>query len=83
MLAPLGFVLVLSFGINSHVDGAGPGRCSGPSRRSWALSLASIFLVYTGARIARVFFITAGTFARDEPVRLHDQARPVAASARS
>lgn len=27
------------------------------------LSLASIFLVYTGASIARVFFITAGTFA--------------------
>ena len=27
------------------------------------LSLASIFLVFTGASIARVFFITAGTFA--------------------
>ena len=26
------------------------------------LSLASIFLVFTGASIARVFFITAGTF---------------------
>jgi FtsH-binding integral membrane protein len=27
------------------------------------LSLSTIFLVYTGASIARVFFITAGTFA--------------------
>ena len=27
------------------------------------ISLASIFLVFTGASIARVFFITAGTFA--------------------
>ena len=27
-----------------------------------AISLASIFLVYTGASITRVFFITAGTF---------------------
>jgi uncharacterized protein len=27
------------------------------------LSLAGIFLLYTGTSIARVFFITAGTFA--------------------
>ena len=27
------------------------------------MSLASIFIVYTGTSIARVFFITAGTFA--------------------
>jgi len=61
MLAPLGFVLVLSFGIN---------KLSVPAAQGvfWAfaaimgLSLSSIFLVYTGASIAKVFFITAATF---------------------
>ncbi|MCK5444228.1 MAG: Bax inhibitor-1/YccA family protein [Rhodospirillaceae bacterium] len=62
MLSPLAFILVLSFGIN---------KLSLPAVQGlfWAfaavmgLSLASIFMVYTGASIARVFFITAGTFA--------------------
>jgi FtsH-binding integral membrane protein len=61
MLAPLAFVLVLSFGIN---------KLSVPAAQAvfWAfaavmgLSLSSIFLVYTGASIAKVFFITAATF---------------------
>ncbi len=61
MLAPLAFVMVLSFGIN---------RLSVPAAQGifWAfaavmgLSLSSIFLVYTGESIARVFFITAATF---------------------
>jgi uncharacterized protein len=60
-LAPLGFVLVLSFGIN---------KLSVPATQGlfWAfaaimgLSLSSIFLVYTDASIAKVFFITAATF---------------------
>ena len=62
MLAPLGFVLVLSFGINRM-------QASTAQALFWAfsgvmgLSLASIFLHFTGASIARVFFITAGTFA--------------------
>ena len=62
MLAPFGFVLVLSFGINRI-------QASTAQALFWAfsavmgLSLASIFLLYTGASIARVFFITAGTFA--------------------
>ncbi|HEX2151596.1 MAG TPA: Bax inhibitor-1/YccA family protein, partial [Stellaceae bacterium] len=62
MLAPLGFVLVMSFGINRMT-------ASTAQMLFWAfagvmgLSLASIFLVFTGASIARVFFITAGTFA--------------------
>jgi uncharacterized protein len=62
MLAPLGFVLVMSFGINRMT-------ASTAQLLFWAfagvmgLSLASIFLVFTGASIARVFFITAGTFA--------------------
>ncbi len=62
MLAPLGFVMALSFGIN---------KMSLPTVQGlfWAfagimgLSLASIFIIYTGASISRVFFITAGTFA--------------------
>jgi len=62
MLAPLGFVLVMSFGINRMT-------ASTAQMLFWlfsgvmGLSLASIFLVFTGASIARVFFITAGTFA--------------------
>ena len=62
MLAPLGFVMVMSFGINRMT-------ASTAQMLFWlfsgvmGLSLASIFLVFTGASIARVFFITAGTFA--------------------
>jgi FtsH-binding integral membrane protein len=60
-LAPLAFVLVLSFGIN---------KLSVPAAQAtfWAfaaimgLSLSSIFMVYTDASIAKVFFITAATF---------------------
>jgi hypothetical protein len=61
MLAPLGFVFFLSARIQSMSTGAAQATF-------WAfaavmgLSLASIFLVFTGASIARVFFITAGTF---------------------
>jgi uncharacterized protein len=62
MLAPLGFVLVLSFGINKLSYGAAQAVFWGFSVAMGA-SLASIFLVFTGASIARVFFITAGTFA--------------------
>ncbi|MBI4184299.1 MAG: Bax inhibitor-1/YccA family protein [Proteobacteria bacterium] len=62
MLAPLGFVFALSLGIQRMKAGTAQALF-------WAfavamgLSLASIFLVYTGASIARVFFISAGTFA--------------------
>lgn len=62
MLSPLAFVMVLSFGINKLSLPAAQGLF-------WAfaavmgLSLASIFMIYTGASIARVFFITSGTFA--------------------
>ena len=60
-LSPLAIVLVLSFGIN---------RLSVPAAQAifWGfsalmgLSLSSIFLVYTDASIAKVFFITAATF---------------------
>ena len=61
MLAPLGIVFYMSFGI---------AKMSVTKAQSvfWVFaalmgaSLSSIFLVYTGASITRVFFITAGTF---------------------
>jgi hypothetical protein len=62
MLAPLALVFGLSYGINRMSAGTAQALF-------WAysglmgLSLAGIFLVYTGASIARVFFITGGTFA--------------------
>jgi len=61
MLAPLAFVLVLSFGINKLSYGAAQATF-------WAfaavmgVSLSSIFLVYTGASIAQTFFVTAAAF---------------------
>src|ERR1700686_3563518 len=61
MLAPLGFVLVLSFGIQRMSAGMA-------MVLFWiyaavmGLSLGGIFLVYTGTSIARVFFITAATY---------------------
>lgn len=61
MLAPLGFVLVLSFGIERMSAGTA-------ALLFWiyaavmGLSLGGIFLVFTGVSIARVFFITAATF---------------------
>ena len=62
MLAPLGFVMVLSFGINRLSTGAAQALY-------WAfavvmgLSLSSIFLVYTGQSVATTFFATAAAFA--------------------
>ena len=61
MLAPLGVVLYMSFGIKKM-------SASKAQMTFWVFaalmgaSLSSIFLVYTGASITRVFFITAGTF---------------------
>jgi uncharacterized protein len=61
MLAPLGFMLALSFGINRLSAGTAQLLfwlfCS-----SMGISMASIFLVYTNESIARAFFITAATF---------------------
>ncbi|MGY8676538.1 Bax inhibitor-1/YccA family protein [Bradyrhizobium sp. UFLA05-153] len=61
MLAPLGFVLGLSFGIQRMAAGTA-------MLLFWlyaavmGLSLGGVFLVFTGESIARVFFITAATF---------------------
>lgn len=60
-LAPLGFVLALSFGIQRM-------RASTAQLVFWAfagvmgLSLASIFLVYTGQSIVTTFFVSSATF---------------------
>jgi len=62
MLAPLGFVFYLSARINKM-------SVSAAQTTFWlfsaimGLSLASIFIQFTGASIARVFFIASGTFA--------------------
>jgi len=62
MLAPLGFVFYLSARINRM-------SLSSAQITFWlfatvmGLSLASIFIVYTQASIARVFFISSATFA--------------------
>jgi len=61
MLAPLGIVMYMSFGIAKM-------SASKAQMTFWIFaalmggSLASIFIVYTQMSIARVFFITAGTF---------------------
>ena len=62
MLSPLAFVMVMSFGVN---------RLSTAALQAtfWAfaavmgLSMASIFLVYTGESIAMAFFATTASFA--------------------
>jgi FtsH-binding integral membrane protein len=62
MLAPLGFVMFISFRIHAI-------RSSTAQLLFWVysglmgLSLSWIFLAYTGMSIAKVFFITSGTFA--------------------
>ena len=61
MLAPLGIVFYMSFGINKM-------SASKAQTTFWifaglmGLSLSSILLVYTGLSVTRVFFITSATF---------------------
>jgi FtsH-binding integral membrane protein len=62
LLAPLALILLLSF----RIDRMSPGAAQ---VAFWAyaalvgLSLSGIFIVYTGESIARVFFVSGGTFA--------------------
>jgi uncharacterized protein len=62
ILAPLGFVFGMSFGLNrmqtSTLQAMFWGFCV-----AMGLSMSTIFLVYTGASIATTFFATAGAFA--------------------
>jgi FtsH-binding integral membrane protein len=61
VLAPLGLVFALSFGINRLSAGTAL-MLFFVYAGLLGLSLASIFMVYTGASITRVFFISAATF---------------------
>jgi FtsH-binding integral membrane protein len=61
VLAPLGLVMVMSFGIN-RLSPATALTLFFVYAGLLGLSLATIFMVYTGASIARVFFISAATF---------------------
>ena len=61
MLAPLGVVFYISFGIRKMSAAKAQGTFWVFAALMGA-SLSSIFLIYTGASITRVFFITAGTF---------------------
>ncbi len=61
VLAPLGLVMLLSFGINRLSAGTAL-TLFFVYAGLLGLSLASIFLAYTGASITRVFFISAATF---------------------
>lgn len=61
MLAPLGFVFALSFGIE-RMGAATAALLFWIYAAVMGLSLGGIFLVYTGTSIARVFFITAATY---------------------
>ena len=62
MLAPLAFIMVLSFGIH-RLSFAAAQAVYWVFAATMGASLASILLVFTGASVARVFFITAATFA--------------------
>ncbi len=61
MLAPLGFIMLMSFRMNTI-------SLSGLKTLFWlfcgtmGLSLGAVFLFYTNASVARAFFVTAATF---------------------
>ena len=61
MLAPLGLVMVLSFGINRLSDFSAQALFWGYAALMGA-SLSTIFLRYTGSSIALTFFATAASF---------------------
>jgi FtsH-binding integral membrane protein len=62
ILAPLGMVMMFSFAIQKMSPGVAQAVFWGFAGLM-GLSLSTIFVAYTQASIARVFFITAGTFA--------------------
>ena len=61
LLVPLGAVLLLGFRVEHMSAGAAQATFWGYAALM-GLSLAGIFLTYTGVSIARVFFISAATF---------------------
>lgn len=61
MLAPLGFMMVLSFGVN-RLQAATARLLFLAFSVVMGISMATIFMVYTQESVARTFFVTAGTF---------------------
>jgi len=61
MLAPIGFVFFLSARIE-HIRGATASALFWVFAALMGASLSSVFLIYTGASVARTFFITAAAF---------------------
>ena len=61
MFAPLGFVMVMSFGMNKLSTTALQGLFFAFAT-VMGLSMASIFLVFSNESIARTFFVTAASF---------------------
>tara|TARA_A100001015_G_C14914114_1_gene681646 strand:+ start:592 stop:1299 length:708 start_codon:yes stop_codon:yes gene_type:complete len=61
MFAPLGIIIWMSFGINKMSSRTAQ-NLFWVLATCYGISLASIFLVYTGATIARVFFIASSMF---------------------
>ncbi len=61
LLAPLGLVMAMSFGIQRMSLGVAQAVFWGYAALM-GVSLAPILLVYTGASVAQVFFITSATF---------------------
>ena len=62
MLSPLAFVLFLSFGLHK-MNFATAQTVFWMFAAVMGISLATVFIEFTGASVARVFFITADTFA--------------------
>ncbi|MDE2517011.1 MAG: Bax inhibitor-1/YccA family protein [Rhodospirillales bacterium] len=62
VFAPLGFVLVLSMGVN-RLSRSAAQALFWVFAAAMGASLTNIFLIYTSGSIVRVFFITAATFA--------------------
>jgi len=62
MLAPLGVVMFLSFRINAMSAAAAQAAFWGYAALN-GIAFSVIFVAFTGTSIARVFFITAATFA--------------------
>jgi uncharacterized protein len=62
MFAPLGFIMVMSFGMNK-LSTSTLQALFFAFAAIMGLSMASIFLVFSGESIARTFFVTAASFA--------------------
>jgi FtsH-binding integral membrane protein len=74
MLAPLAIVFYMSFGI-AKMSAAKAQTTFWIFAALMGASLSSIFLIYTGASITRVFFITCRNLWRNEYLRLYNKER--------